>query len=41
MALRTALRTGRWRKLIGGAEVVMARSLEMLAVAEAARRTGL
>jgi hypothetical protein len=32
-----ALGAGRWRALLGGCEVVMARTLEMLAVAEAAR----
>ncbi|WP_243626096.1 glycosyltransferase [Phenylobacterium hankyongense] len=36
---RAALTSGRWRELLAGAEVVMARTLEMLAVAEAARRT--
>jgi succinoglycan biosynthesis protein ExoL len=34
-----ALRSGRWRKLLAGSQAVMARTLEMLAVADAARRT--
>jgi hypothetical protein len=34
-----ALGSGRWRKLLASSEVVVARTLEMLAVAEAARRT--
>jgi hypothetical protein len=34
-----ALRSGQWRSLLAGSEVVVARTLEMLAVAEAARRT--
>jgi succinoglycan biosynthesis protein ExoL len=34
-----ALGSGRWRKLLAGSQVVVARTLEMLAVAEAARRT--
>ncbi|RAK50699.1 glycosyltransferase [Phenylobacterium deserti] len=34
-----ALTSGRWRKLLAGTEAVMARTLEMLAVAQAARRT--
>ena len=34
-----ALTSGRWRSLLSGVEAVMARTLEMLAVAEAARRT--
>jgi succinoglycan biosynthesis protein ExoL len=36
---RAALTSRRWRELLAGAEAVMARSLEMLAVAAAARRT--
>lgn len=34
-----ALSSGKWRKLLAGSELVVARTLEMLAVADAARRT--
>ena len=34
-----ALGSGRWRELLAGSEAVVARTLEMLAVADAARRT--
>jgi hypothetical protein len=34
-----ALRSGRWREMLAGAQVVMARTLEMLAVAQAAKRS--
>jgi len=38
-AAQAAVRTVQWRGLLAGAEVIMARTLEMLAVAEAARRS--
>lgn len=36
-AARAALQAGRWRKALAGVEVVLARTLEMLAVGDAAR----
>ncbi len=38
--LRSALAAGRFRSLLAGAEVVMARTLEMLLIASAAQRAG-
>lgn len=40
MTALTALRAGRLRQQVEGAEVIVARTLEMLAVAQAARRAG-